>query len=124
MNSEKKKDIIDTVVENWVEVANIADIPEDSGVCIKINGEQIAIYNYTSLNKWFATQNQCPHKKENALSRGLLGDTDGEPKIACPFHKKTFSLETGNCLTGEDYKIKRYPIKVENGVVYVGIVSK
>jgi len=53
------------------------------------------------------------------LSRGLIGSINGEPKVACPFHKKSFSLTSGECLSGEDYKIKVYPIKIEDNNVYV-----
>ena len=63
----------------------------------------------------------CPHKKQMILSRGMVGDKAGEPKVACPYHKKTFSLESGCNMEGEDYKIKTYPVKVEEGYVYIGV---
>jgi nitrite reductase (NADH) small subunit len=44
-----------------------------------------------------------------------------EPKVACPFHKKTFSLITGQCLNAEECAIKTYPVKVEDGRVYIGV---
>jgi nitrite reductase (NADH) small subunit len=56
-----------------------------------------------------------------ALSRGMIGSDGDVPKVACPFHKKTFSLVSGNCLSGDDYEIKTYPVKIENGLVYIGI---
>lgn len=121
---ENKRKQTEVIVEDWIEVGNETDIPEDSSVCVRFNGEQVAIYNFTSMGKWFATQNTCPHKLENALSRGLLGDSNGEPKIACPFHKKNFSLESGTCLSGDDYKIKVYPIKIEGGKVLLQLVDK
>jgi hypothetical protein len=49
------------------------------------------------------------------LSRGILGDVQGEPKVACPLHKKTFSLKSGECLTGESYSIDTYPVKIDGG---------
>lgn len=85
-----------------------------------VNGEQIAIYNFTRLNQWYATQNECPHKQQMALSRGMIGSHGEEPKVACPFHKKTFSLFSGACLSGDDLKIKTYPVKVEDGQVFIG----
>ncbi|MEM9340987.1 MAG: nitrite reductase (NAD(P)H) small subunit, partial [Bacteroidota bacterium] len=54
------------------------------------------------------------------LSRGMLGSDEGQPKVACPFHKKTFSLDTGENLNGDECSLATYPVKVENGVVYVG----
>jgi nitrite reductase (NADH) large subunit len=65
----------------------------------------------------------CPHKREFVLSRGLLGDQTGKPKVACPLHKKTFSLETGECLSGEDYRVTVFPVKVDGVDVYVQLPS-
>jgi nitrite reductase (NADH) large subunit len=61
----------------------------------------------------------CPHKKAFVLSRGILGDTNGIPKIACPLHKKTFSLDSGACLSGDDYAVQVFPVKVEGDDVYL-----
>jgi nitrite reductase (NADH) large subunit len=61
----------------------------------------------------------CPHKKAFVLSRGILGDTNGVPKIACPLHKKTFSLDSGACLSDEDYAVQVFPVKVEGDDIYL-----
>lgn len=108
---------------DWRLVCKVEDVPENEGVCALLDGEQIAIYNFKMAGKWYASQNQCPHKKQEALSRGMLGShgIEHEAKVACPFHKKTFSLETGKCLVGEEYEIKIYPVKIENDMVYVGM---
>jgi len=107
----------------WHLVAQEKDIPEDGGACIKINNEQIAVFNFSSRGEWYAAQNMCPHKMQMVLSRGMIGDKAGDPKVACPFHKKTYSLKTGKNLNGDDYCIKIYPIRVELGNVFVGITS-
>src|SRR5476649_1145973 len=107
-------------IDNWVLACYAADVPENGGACVKLGNEQIAVFNFTRRNEWFATQNLCPHKQQMVLSRGMIGSTGEhcEPKVACPFHKNTFSLLTGECLTGEDYQIKTYPVKVDDGKVY------
>jgi len=56
-----------------------------------------------------------------ALSRGMIGSQNDEPKVACPFHKKTFSLATGECLNGEDCRVETYPVKIEDNKVLIGI---
>ncbi|MCU0415860.1 MAG: nitrite reductase small subunit NirD [Cytophagaceae bacterium] len=115
MNSMTTTDIL------WHRVATVQDIPENGGACALIDGKQIAIYNFTRRGEWYATDNLCPHRQQMILSRGMIGDMQGEPKVACPFHKKTFSLKSGACLSGDNYEIKTYPIKVEDGLIYVGL---
>jgi nitrite reductase (NADH) small subunit len=56
-----------------------------------------------------------------ALSRGMIGSQNEEPKVACPFHKKTFSLKTGACLSGENFTIKIFAVKIEEGKVYIEV---
>ncbi|MTI29972.1 nitrite reductase small subunit NirD [Xanthovirga aplysinae] len=104
----------------WEKAALEKDFPEDGGACVKLGDKQIAVFNFTSKGEWYATDNRCPHKKQMVLSRGIIGDKGGEPKVACPFHKRQFSLESGECLDDADCgAIKTYPIRVEDGVVYI-----
>lgn len=105
----------------WHLACLVHDVPADGGACALIEGQQIAIYHFARRGEWFATQNLCPHRQQMALSRGMIGSQAGEPKVACPFHKKTFSLQTGACLSGEEYAIETYPVRVEEGRVYVGV---
>jgi nitrite reductase (NADH) small subunit len=106
---------------NFFFACYVTDVPENGGVCVKYKDEQIALFHFTRLNEWYATQNECPHRKQMALSRGMIGSTGEEPKVACPFHKKTFSLKTGECLSGDECAIKTYPVKVEDGKVYIAV---
>ncbi|SDR65841.1 nitrite reductase (NADH) small subunit [Polaribacter sp. KT25b] len=107
-------------VKVWFKAATVQDFPLDGGACVKYKNKQIAVFNFARLNKWYACQNVCPHKMEMVLSRGMIGDDKGTPKVACPLHKKTFSLEDGSNLTGEDFKIATYPVKIEDEIVYIG----
>lgn len=105
----------------WFKACNVEDIPEDGGACVKYKDQQIAIFNFARRGEWYATENLCPHKFQMALSRGMIGDSKERPKVACPFHKKTFSLETGKCLDDELYVIKTFPVRTENGAVYIEV---
>lgn len=105
----------------WFAACRTEDVPENGGVCVKYKDNQIALFYFTRKNEWYATQNECPHRRQMALSRGMIGAQGDEPKIACPFHKKTFSLATGECLSGDECSIKTYPVRVENGKVYIRV---
>jgi nitrite reductase (NADH) large subunit len=103
----------------WVQVGAVDDFPRDGGSAIKYGQSQIAVFRFESRGEWYATQNMCPHKNAFVLSRGILGDQNSVPKVACPLHKKTYSLESGACLSGESFALRVFPVKVEDGQVYL-----
>jgi nitrite reductase (NADH) large subunit len=103
----------------WVQVGKAWDFPQDGGATIKYGRTQIAVFNFASRGEWYATQNMCPHRREFVLSRGMIGDQNGIPKVACPVHKKTFALESGKCLSGEDYSVQVFEVKVDGDDVYL-----
>jgi nitrite reductase (NADH) small subunit len=106
----------------WFPACRTTDVPINGGVCVKYKHQQIALFHFTRRNEWYATQNLCPHRMQMALSRGMIGSQNGEPKVACPFHKKTFSLVNGQCMNDDECEsIKTYPVKIENNTVYIGI---
>ncbi|MHA7943210.1 nitrite reductase small subunit NirD [Formosa sp. 3Alg 14/1] len=107
-------------VKVWFKAASTEAFPNDGGACVKYKDLQIAVFNFSRLNTWYACQNLSPEKQEMVLSRGMLGDHKGIPKIACPLHKKTFSLVTGENLNGDLNPIAIYPVKIEDNFVYIG----
>jgi len=113
--------LADTKELTWHPACRTDDIPEDGGACVLIDGKQIAIYNFARRGEWYATDNQCPHRQQMALSRGMIGSQADEPKVACPFHKMTFSLKSGQCLSADGYRINTFPVQVNAGMVYIGV---
>jgi NAD(P)H-dependent nitrite reductase small subunit len=105
------------VRSNWVPVVDAKAVPRDGGVAVKYGNVQLAVFNFASRGEWYATQNMCPHKKDMVLARGLVGDQGGKPKVACPHHKKLFSLATGECISGD--QIATFPVQISAGTVYV-----
>lgn len=104
----------------WTSVGTVDDFCENLGGCVKVNGKQIAIFNIKQKSEWYAVQNLCPHDQRMVLSRGIVGDLAGEPKVACPLHKHNFSLKTGEHISeGEVEDLTTYPVKVEDGTVYL-----
>lgn len=116
----KYKTVKEEEVKVWFKAAPISAFPKDGGACVKYKDLQIAVFNFSRLDKWYACQNLSPEKQEMVLSRGMLGDHKGIPKIACPLHKKTFSLETGENLNADLDPIAIYPVKIEAENVYIG----
>jgi len=112
---------MEATIKEWFKTAALSQFNDNGGTAILYKGKQIAVFHFNDTDEWFASQNMCPHKMEMVLSRGLIGDKNGEPKIACPLHKNSFSLKTGQCLTTRELNIEVYPVKIIDGYVYVGI---
>lgn len=106
---------------HWFKAARVTDFPENEGACIRYKNRQIAVFNFSRKNEWYACQNLCPHKQQMILARGIIGTSGEEPKVACPFHKKTFSLRNGECLNASEESISVFPVRIHDGYVYVGV---
>lgn len=120
LNRLKEHQAVEQDVKVWYKAASVHDFPKEAGACVKYKDLQIAVFNFNGGSEWYACQNLCPHKMQMVLSRGLTGSHFDEPKVACPFHKKTFSLKTGACLNADEASITTFPVKVENDMVYIG----
>ena len=58
------------------------------------------------------------------MSRGIIGDLQGERVVASPIYKQHFSLATGRCLEDKDQKLLVFPSKIENGKVSISPVPQ
>ncbi len=103
----------------WTRVGDVASLPRDAGLAYRVEGGQLAIFHVASEGRYYATENRCPHMKDMVLSRGLLGSQGSEPKIACPLHKKTFSLRSGKGLSDPRYCLRTFPVEVREDGVFV-----
>jgi len=104
---------------SWVRVARAEDVPPDGGVTVDHGGFQVAVFRFAQRGAWYATQATCPHRKDAVLGRGLLGTHGDVPKVACPMHKKTFSLATGEGLNDPRYAVRTFPVELRDGDVWV-----
>ena len=105
--------------ESWIHVGSTADFPTNGGAAVKYGKAQLAVFNFTTRGEWYACQNMCPHKNAFVLSRGIVGNAGETPKVSCPLHKKPFSLQTGESLSGEEFAVKVFPVKVAGDAVYL-----
>lgn len=116
-------DIFARSEKSWVKVGQTNDFPMNAAAAILYGETQLAVFNNAKRGEWSCTQNMCPHKQAFVLSQGIIGDTNGTPKVACPLHKKTFSLETGEELGDGDLQILTFPVRIEGDDVLVELPS-
>jgi nitrite reductase (NADH) small subunit len=106
-------------MSDFVEVCTLDDLVPNSGVAALIEGVQVALFYVDG--EVFALNNYDPIGKAYVLSRGMVGDLQGELMVATPLYKQHYSLRTGLSLDGAEQSIPSYPTKVENEKVFVKV---
>ena len=99
---------------HWIEIVALEDIPHLGSRVIKTDTVNIALFR-TARDEVFAIKDACPHK-QGPLSQGIVHGTS----VTCPLHNWKIDLASGEALGPDEGCTNVYPVKVENGRVYLG----
>jgi nitrite reductase (NADH) small subunit len=104
----------------WTPVCALQDVVPGTGVCALVDGRQVAVVRVGEGNEVYAIDNFDPFGKAFVLSRGIVGDRKGVPKIASPLFKQSFDLRNGQCLDDAAVRVRAYEVRVRGGRIEVG----
>ena len=110
-------------MSQWEQVCGVNDLQADSGILCLIGDKQIALF-YAPAEKEprvFAIDNYDPLGKANVLSRGIIGDINGEPVVASPLYKEHYNLNTGRCLEDENISVEAYETRIVGDLVEIKV---
>ena len=108
-------------MSQWIDVCGVDDLVANSGVCALVEQTQVALFYMPEDDAVYAINNYDPFSLINILSRGLIGDVQGEPMVSSPIYKQHFSLKTGLCLEDDTVKVDSYAIRIEGERVEVNL---
>lgn len=112
MNYQQK---IDPATALYVEVAATSELPNGARKIVEIDGQPIAVFNIAGA--FYAIADICSHD-DGPVAEGDLHDHE----IECPRHGARFDVRTGKVLSFPAIvDIPAYPVKVDNGAVWVGL---
>ena len=103
------------VMNNWSEVVALEEIPQLGSRVIQTDTMNIAVFR-TASDEVFAMKDECPHKK-GPLSQGIVHGTS----VTCPLHNWRIDLASGKALGPDEGCTNVFPVKVENGVVFIDL---
>ena len=99
--------------ECWEAACKLEDLIPESGICVLVQGQQIAIYYLPSETpSVYALSNWDPIGKASVMSRGILGSVGEELVISSPLYKQHFSLKSGLCLEQPEYSLKTFEVRL------------
>ena len=105
----------------WVTVCTIEQILPNTGVCALVEGQQIAVFRIGDSTEVYALSNYDPFSNAFVLSRGIVGDRNGVPKVASPIYKQNFNLQTGQCFDDETVSIPTFAVRVIDLQVQISV---
>jgi len=105
----------DAMKENWIEVCKLDEIPPSQARTVNAAGTMVAVFRLTD-DRVKAVENRCPHK-DGPLAEGIISGDD----ILCPLHNWRISLDSGEVAAPDEGCVKTYPVKVENGQVFLSL---
>lgn len=99
----------------FVEIAPSDDLPNGERLFVEINSRPIVVLNIAG--QFYAIDDVCTHDE------GPLGDGDVEGfEIVCPRHGAQFDVRSGQVTQMPAVvDISAYPVRVENGMILIGI---
>lgn len=88
-------------------------IPIGEGRAFSTGGPRIAVFRPRG-GSIYAVQAVCPHQ-QGPLADGIAGGCT----LICPLHSWKFDLATGACLNEPGYRLTTYPVRLQEGSIYV-----
>lgn len=107
----------------WLDVCALDDITPDTGVAALLGDRQIALVRVGDGDQVYAVDNFDPFSRAFVISRGIVGDRQGVPKIASPIFKQSFDLRTGQCLDDPGVRLVSYAVRVVDGRIQVAATA-
>ena len=105
------------VVERYVAVARVGDVPEGGVKVVRIEDQAIAVFLIDG--KYYALDDVCTHDG-GPLAEGAIEGME----IECPRHGARFDLLTGVAKTlPAIFPVNAYPVRISGGSVEVDIAA-
>jgi nitrite reductase/ring-hydroxylating ferredoxin subunit len=114
----------------WISVLAADALASDERRVVKVGNSSILLINHQG--HIYAADNLCPHLKLPMKKGKLVGDCT----LTCPWHKSTFSLETGAVeswtpwppgvgkvlsMVSSEKPLPVFPTRIEDGQIWVDI---
>ncbi|WP_414146947.1 nitrite reductase large subunit NirB [Erwinia sp. BNK-24-b] len=105
----------------WTEICRLEDIPPQAGIGARLGQQRIALFRLH--DKVYALDDNEPGTTACVLSRGILGDSAGDPIVISPLYKQRFRLRDGKAPDGSGPAVRSWPVKIANGKVWVATLQ-
>jgi nitrite reductase (NADH) small subunit len=103
-----------------IAICQLHELVPFEGRAALVDGEQVALFLVPNKGV-YAVQNWDPIGQAYVLSRGIVGDKQGELCVASPLYKQHFSLVTGRCIEETSVVLKCWQVTTDANSVYLSV---
>lgn len=96
----------------WIRVAKRSELPPGEPTLVEANETALVLYDVDGTI--YATDHRCAHQG-GPLGDGLLMGS----VVTCPWHAWQFDVRTGESAFDPEFRVRTFPVKVEDGDVFV-----
>jgi nitrite reductase/ring-hydroxylating ferredoxin subunit len=96
----------------WISVITLEALPVGGSAHLTHQDKSVAVFR--QADGFSAVSNFCPHRGAQMHEGGIFEGT-----LICPWHQWQFDLKTGRGLTVPGSCLEVYPVKCEDGTVWV-----
>jgi nitrite reductase (NADH) small subunit len=115
-------------VTDWHEIGPLADLEREGRAVVRVGGREIGVVRTPATGDLYGVRNRCPHSgaplclgtvTERAAGSPGEYERSGRTVLRCPWHGWEYDLETGRCPDDERMRAAVYPVRVDDGRVFV-----
>jgi nitrite reductase/ring-hydroxylating ferredoxin subunit len=121
-----------------VRVSDLATFENPGRKVVEVAGIEVGVFRLG--DEFFAYENKCPHLEGPVCQGKILplatedvqkdGTSNGrvfsktQMNVVCPWHGFEFDIRTGTHPMDSKVRLRRIPVKVKDGAVYVSVTPK
>lgn len=121
-----------------IKVCSTSELDHLGRKVVDIGGTEIGVFRLD--DEFFAYENKCPHLEgpvcqgkilplaleavaDDGTSRGRIFSRE-RVNVICPWHGYEFDIRTGKHPTDERIRLRRVPVRVSDGTVFVSVKDR
>jgi nitrite reductase/ring-hydroxylating ferredoxin subunit len=101
----------------WHKLADANEFLVAEGIILSMRAGDKQLCITQIEGDYFAFQSKCPHAGASFEHAWLTEKNE----LVCPLHRYRFDVRSGRNTTGEGFNLVRYPIKIDERGVWVGL---
>jgi nitrite reductase (NADH) small subunit len=118
-----------------IRICAVSELGPGERTVVEVDGPAGSIGVFSTPDGYVAVRNYCPHQGA-PICLGRWGATTNADRpyeyeyelegrvLACPWHQWEFDLKNGRALFDDSVRLRRYPVVVEDGAIFVDLKGR